>query len=137
MPCVRADVTRPVVSSANGSVLYWPLNVAVPKMRGGSIEDSWVRRPSVKEYGMGFCRVGKVCVVVACSTGVVAIFANFSSLPWCSRVVVNRCKSYRLFAISLEGLYQYSGVAICRTRAEQMSDVVDQQSKSNQQKNAM
>lgn len=77
MPCVSADVTRPVVSRANGSLLYWMLKVAVPKMSGGRIEESGVRRPSTQVYGRGFCRVGKVCVVEGCSIGVVAMLATF------------------------------------------------------------
>ena len=79
MPCVSADVTRPVVSSANGSLLYRWLKVAVPKTRGGRMEDSGVRRPLAKAYGMGFWRVGKVCVVDGSSTGVVAMTVNMST----------------------------------------------------------
>jgi len=79
MPCVRAEVTKPVVSSAKGSVLYWWLNVAVPNTRGGRIEESSVRLPSTDAYGIGFCRVGNVLVVLGCSVGVVAIAMTLCS----------------------------------------------------------
>jgi len=49
MPCVSADVTRPVVSRAKGSELYWWLKVAVPKTSGGRMDDSGVRRPFSQE----------------------------------------------------------------------------------------
>lgn len=75
MPCVSAEVTRPAVSSAKGSVLYWELNVAVPKTRGGRMDDSGVRRPLAKEYGMGFWRVGRLLTVEGGSMGVVAMVA--------------------------------------------------------------
>jgi hypothetical protein len=57
--------------------LYWWLKVAVPKTRGGSMEESWVRLPASNVYGIGFWRVGNVLVVLGCSVGVVAIFAIF------------------------------------------------------------
>jgi hypothetical protein len=47
--------------------------VAVPKTRGGRIEESGVRRPLAKVYGIGFWRVGSVLMVEGSSTGVVAM----------------------------------------------------------------
>jgi hypothetical protein len=44
MPCVRALETSPVVSSAKGSLLYWWLKVAVPKISGGRMEERRVLR---------------------------------------------------------------------------------------------
>lgn len=85
MPCVSADVTNPVVSSAKGSLLYWWLKVAVPKTRGGRIEESWVRLPFADEYGIGFCLVGKVLVVLGCSVGVVAMAEFTEGCFWGAR----------------------------------------------------
>jgi hypothetical protein len=79
MPWVSAEVTRPVVSSAKGSALYWWLNVAVPKTRGGRMEESRVRLPLTQVYGIGFWRVGRVLVVDGCSIGVVAMAATMYS----------------------------------------------------------
>jgi hypothetical protein len=37
------------------------------------MEDSWVRLPLTNEYGIGFCREGKVLAVDGSSVGVVAM----------------------------------------------------------------
>lgn len=46
------------------------MNVAVPKTRGGRIDDSEVCCSFSREYGIGFCCVGNVEAVVECSVGV-------------------------------------------------------------------
>jgi hypothetical protein len=88
---VSAEVTKPVVSSAKGSALYWWLKVAVPNTRGGRIEESCVRLPFVDEYGMGFCRDGNVLVVLGCSVGVVAIFESIHAVFRYETRVRGRC----------------------------------------------
>ena len=41
---MRASETSPTVSSAKGSLLYWWLKVAVPKISGGRMEERRVLR---------------------------------------------------------------------------------------------
>jgi hypothetical protein len=53
--------------------------VAVPKTRGGRIEESGVRRPLAKVYGIGFWRVGSVLMVEGSSTGVVAMIVTVTA----------------------------------------------------------
>ena len=42
MPCDKARWTISVVGRTLGSGLYWELNVAVPRISGGKVEESFV-----------------------------------------------------------------------------------------------
>lgn len=48
------------------------------------MEESWVRRPFSKEYGIGFWREGNVAVVEGSSVGVLAIVMTVF-IVWSSR----------------------------------------------------